>query len=125
VSSVTATAFALVGEEGIFLDPVVMRKNGTKHYASLGAFLDPPASGVIEAKLAYQYNDLHLDELAGSSIVQAARSASDHPYRKEISVPVEVTKYVNRPEPFVLRVVARVTSGTGHIVLPTISVESK
>lgn len=125
MAAITSTAFSFVGTEGVIRDPMALKKLGSKHYAQLVGFLDPPASAVIEAELAYQYDDLHWDQLPGTRIAQAAKSATDHPYRKVIGPWVEITQYVNRAEALVLRLTARVSSGTGNVLLGTVNIESR
>jgi hypothetical protein len=145
MSAVTATTFTVVGEYGIFLDTAFLTKRGRGHRAKLLAWLQaPPAIAGppveernIEAELAYEHDDRshlatsgRLVQFPKTRIIErstwnAATATAHYPWRKHVSEWQDITKYVNRAEPLVLRVTARVTTGTGNILMATVTVESE
>lgn len=120
MAAVTSTSFALVGEEGVFLDSVQLQKAGRTHRIRLGALVEAPASGWIDVQLAYQHDqDSRLTELPGTRIFN-----TDNRYKKLIGNWLDVSGYVGQNQAFVVRVQARVSSGTGNVILPTVEMES-
>lgn len=115
MASVNSTTFVLVGEEGVILDPVQVRESEGLVQVRLAALLRAPASGIIEAQIAYAHVDGTVEALPGSTLTWR-----ENRWAKVMGGLVGLGAFARRAELVALRVQARTIGGSGDVVLPTI-----
>lgn len=111
----TDTTQTVLGNSGILVNETTIFKLGSSVQVQLGAFMKPAASETVELLLAYQHRDERLTNILGT-LLSVSQGATNR-FVKQTSPFVDVTQFARFPEPFILRVLGRVTGGTGTVAV--------